>query len=172
MSLDNPTASPLFIWLYKTCKSHIHVCITHISIKYWPIDTITFIHVHCTTYLYTLLSTHLIIIWYHDCINISIYAISHKTIYYIHEWIINIHMHLICRYVLFLWRTRVWRASQRACVQWNACNQAKKKTAGSGPASKTESQYIPIEPPTDKSMQFRFHAIHQSIFQYDQYFTF
>ena len=172
MSLDNPTASPLFIWLYKTCKSHIHTCITHTSIKYWPLDTVISIHVHCITYLYTLSSTHLINNWYHNCINISTYTISNKAIYYIHEWIINIHMHLICRCALFLWRMRVWRASQRACDQCNACNNTKKKTAGSGPASKTESQYIPIEPLTDKGMQFRFHAIHQSFFQYDQYFMF
>ena len=69
-------------------------------------------------------------------------------------------MHMKVPICLLVWRMRVWRASERACVQCKACNRTKKKTAGSGPASKTESQYIPIEPLTDKGRHFRFHAIH------------
>ena len=160
MSKDNLIASPLFIWRYKTCKSHIHTCITHTSIKYWPLDTVISIHVHCITYLYALSSTHLINNWYHNCINISTYTISNKDIYYIHEWIINIHMHLICRCALFLWRMRVWRASQWACDQCNACNNTKKKTAGSGPASKTESLHRLTEPHTDNSPYMLYTYIH------------
>ena len=66
----------------------------------------------------------------------------------------------------FVWRMRVWRASQRACVLCNACNNAKNTYIymGSGPVNKTESLHRLTEPYTDNSHfmlnRYLFHVIH------------
>ena len=65
-------------------------------------------------------------------------------------------MHMNMPICLLVWRMRVWRASQRACDQCNACNNAKEKhiyVQGQAPVNvnKTKSLHRLTEPHTDNS---------------------
>ena len=60
-------------------------------------------------------------------------------------------MHMNMPVYSSVWRMRDLKASQRACDLCNACIKAKKISAGSGPASKTESPHRLTEPHTDNS---------------------
>ena len=146
---------PSFLCLYDYIKIPLGICKTYSIIQYsWkrPIYIDSHFILSAWSFPYTIFQI------------ISYNVISMKRQLYKCIW--------MCRWLLRVEDEGLESqpVSQYFCVM--PATMLKKITAGSGPASKTKSQYIPIEPPTDKGIQFMFHAIHQSIFQYDQYFIF
>ena len=90
--------------------------------------------------------------------------------YTIIRFIININTYTYA--MVFKWRTRDLRASQRACVQCDAMKPVNHYDCGGvrrRSVSRTESPHMFIATHI-QGIQFMLHEIHTSFIQYDTYF--